>query len=254
MPSAAPFVAVGFSCFFFLAQSLQRARSTKKPAEMDILAAGVTAAKTFSAPDTMTMNDHDHGVVWPPPMGAKQTPFMSMVKDPTAHTSEVNGIIVAKPMIMQAAAQVMLFCGPRREVQRKVRQEERERERAYRVVAECARERGEHGRRGRAGRGRDGGGVGVAARASAGSERGGVPSPEQAVNAPKEKGRARGSGRPAGPEEGPPLPNLLVVGRLRGPSTGDRWGRTVVRRGSTGIRRGRVVVRRGERGAPAEDA
>ena len=40
------------------------------------------------------MNDHDHGMVWPPPHGAKQTPFMSMVKEPAPRTGEVNGIMV----------------------------------------------------------------------------------------------------------------------------------------------------------------
>ena len=58
-------------------------QSTKKPAEMDILAAGVTAAKTFSAPDTMTMNDHDHGEVWPPPMSQKPTPFLQQLRAET---------------------------------------------------------------------------------------------------------------------------------------------------------------------------
>ena len=69
-------------------------QSTKKPAEMDILAAGVTAAKTFSAPDTMTMNDHDHGEVWPPPMSQKPTPFLQMVEDPSPYAKEVSGIMI----------------------------------------------------------------------------------------------------------------------------------------------------------------
>ena len=72
-------------------------QSTKKPAEMDICSAGMAhTIRTFSTPDVMTMNDHDHGVVWPPPKGeeAKWTGFMQMVKEPKPHTGEVNGIMV----------------------------------------------------------------------------------------------------------------------------------------------------------------
>jgi len=72
-------------------------QSTKKPAEMDILANGMShTIRTFSTPDTMTMADHDHGVVWPPPKGeeAKWTGFMQMVKEPKPRTGEVNGIMV----------------------------------------------------------------------------------------------------------------------------------------------------------------
>lgn len=38
--------------------------------------------------------DHDHGEVWPPPKGAKQIRFMSMVKEPSLRSHEVNGIMV----------------------------------------------------------------------------------------------------------------------------------------------------------------
>jgi len=69
--------------------------STKKPAEQDITAQGMAhIVRTFSSPDKMTMNDHDHAEVWPPPGYAKQTPFMAMVKEPVAHTGEVNGIMI----------------------------------------------------------------------------------------------------------------------------------------------------------------
>jgi len=70
-------------------------QSTKKPAEQDITASGMMhAVRTFAAPNHMTMNDHDHGIVWPPPKGEKQTPFMAMVKEPKPHTGAVNGIMV----------------------------------------------------------------------------------------------------------------------------------------------------------------
>jgi len=72
-------------------------QSTKKPAEMDITAAGMNhVVRTFSTPDVMTMADHDHGVVWPPPKGeeATWTGFMQMVKEPVPRTGEVNGIMV----------------------------------------------------------------------------------------------------------------------------------------------------------------
>ena len=70
-------------------------QSTKKPAEQDITPAGISQfVRTFAAPDVMTMNDHDHGVVWPPPEGTAGTPFMAMVKDPKPHTGAVNGIMV----------------------------------------------------------------------------------------------------------------------------------------------------------------
>ena len=70
-------------------------QSTKKPAEMDIVANGMAhQVRTFAAPNHMTMNDHDHGLVWPPPMGVKQTPFMSMVKEKPEHAGSVNGIMV----------------------------------------------------------------------------------------------------------------------------------------------------------------
>ena len=72
-----------------------QAQSTKKPAEMDICAAGMSGiVRTFAAPDVMTMNDHDMGEVWPPPQDAKQTPFMAMVKEPRAHCGDVAGIMV----------------------------------------------------------------------------------------------------------------------------------------------------------------
>lgn len=68
---------------------------TKKPAEQDINAQGmIHIVRTFASPEAMTMNDHDHGEVWPPPEGAKQTPFMAMVKDPVPRTGEVSGIMV----------------------------------------------------------------------------------------------------------------------------------------------------------------
>jgi len=72
-------------------------QSTKKPAEMDILANGMShTIRTFSTPDVMTMADHDHGVVWPPPKGEekKWTGFMQMVKEPKPRIGEVNGIMV----------------------------------------------------------------------------------------------------------------------------------------------------------------
>ena len=72
-----------------------QAQSTKKPAEMDICANGMSQVmRTFSAPDAMTMNDHDRGEVWPVPYGGKQTPFMSMVKEPAPRTNEVQGIMI----------------------------------------------------------------------------------------------------------------------------------------------------------------
>jgi len=70
-------------------------QATKKPAEMDITASnmyGVT--KSFASANAMTMNDHDKGIVWPPPEGSGGTPFMSMVKDTKPRTDEVNGIMV----------------------------------------------------------------------------------------------------------------------------------------------------------------
>jgi len=70
-------------------------QSTKKPAEMDIVAGGMNHfVRTFASPDQMTMADHDKGVVWPPPKGFQNTPFMAMVKEPQAYVSEVNGIMV----------------------------------------------------------------------------------------------------------------------------------------------------------------
>jgi len=70
-------------------------QSTKKPAQQDINAVNmIHATRTYSSPEFMTMNDHDHGEVWPPPVGAKQTPFMAMVKEPAMRTSEVSGIMV----------------------------------------------------------------------------------------------------------------------------------------------------------------
>jgi len=75
--------------------SVVQAQSTKKPAEMDIVASGMNHhIRTFASPDVMTMNDHDHGEVWPPPEGKPQTPFMAMVKDPKPHSSDVSGIMV----------------------------------------------------------------------------------------------------------------------------------------------------------------
>ena len=69
-------------------------QSTKKPLEQDIAPTGAYGVHTFSAPGVMTMNDHDHGVVWPPPIGAKQTPFMAMVKEKEPYTGSVGGVMV----------------------------------------------------------------------------------------------------------------------------------------------------------------
>ena len=69
-------------------------QSTKKPAEQDIAPVGAVGVRTFAAPDAMTMNDHDHGLVWPPPEGAEQTPFMAMVKEPKPHAEAVCGIMI----------------------------------------------------------------------------------------------------------------------------------------------------------------
>ena len=50
------------------------AQSTKRPAEMDVVPQGVKNTPG-SKPGIMTMADHDHGIVWPPPKGQKaQTP------------------------------------------------------------------------------------------------------------------------------------------------------------------------------------
>ena len=38
--------------------------------------------------------DHDKGLVWPPPKGHKNTPFMSMVKEPQPHADDVSGIMI----------------------------------------------------------------------------------------------------------------------------------------------------------------
>jgi hypothetical protein len=81
---------VKFKTKKYTGPAVVQGQSTKKPAEMDIAAVGQNV-QTFAV---MTMNDHDHGEVWPPPMGAKQTPFMGMVKETQPRANEVNGIMV----------------------------------------------------------------------------------------------------------------------------------------------------------------
>jgi len=70
------------------------AQSTKRPPEMDIAPAGVKQT-IGQRPNTMTMADHDHGVVWPPtdPNHKSNVAFMSMVKEPALYKNEVNGVM-----------------------------------------------------------------------------------------------------------------------------------------------------------------
>lgn len=68
-------------------------QTTKKPAEMDLQANGLHLTGLM-CPGKMTMADHDKGVIWPPPKGHENTPFMSMVAEPTLHNESVNGIMI----------------------------------------------------------------------------------------------------------------------------------------------------------------
>lgn len=75
-----------------------QAQTTKRPAEMDVVPQGVKVT-LGSKPGVMTMNDHDHGVVWPTPMDQDSVfegglPFMAMVKEPALYHEEVNGIMI----------------------------------------------------------------------------------------------------------------------------------------------------------------
>ena len=79
-----------------------QSQTTKRPAEMDVVPQGVKVT-TGSKPGHMTMADHDHGVVWPPPKGQETSlPFMAMVnkerdglpKGKKDYSGEVNGIMV----------------------------------------------------------------------------------------------------------------------------------------------------------------
>jgi hypothetical protein len=77
-------------------------QTTKRPAEMDVVPQGVKVT-TGAKPEKMTMADHDHGIVWPPPKGQESSlPFMAMVNKerdglPVAtkdFRGEVNGIMI----------------------------------------------------------------------------------------------------------------------------------------------------------------
>jgi hypothetical protein len=68
-------------------------QTTKKPAEMDLQANGLHLTGMM-CPGKMTMADHDHGMIWPPPKGHANTPFMGMVKEPAIHANDVNGIMI----------------------------------------------------------------------------------------------------------------------------------------------------------------
>jgi len=79
-----------------------QAQTTKRPAEMDVVPQGVKVT-TGAKPNQMTMADHDHGVVWPPPMGQEtKLPFQAMVsqerdglpRGTRDYHNEVNGIMV----------------------------------------------------------------------------------------------------------------------------------------------------------------
>ena len=72
-----------------------QSQSTKRPPEMDTAPAGVKVT-IGSRPNTMTMADHDHGVVWPPTShkAASNVPFMAMVKEKPDQKGSVNGIMV----------------------------------------------------------------------------------------------------------------------------------------------------------------
>ena len=65
----------------------------KMPAEQDIQPTGLQPG-TAAHPTMMTMADHDHGIVWPPPKGHPQTPFMGMVKEPVPHKDSVQGVMI----------------------------------------------------------------------------------------------------------------------------------------------------------------
>jgi len=75
-----------------------QSQTTKRPAEMDVVPQGVKVT-LGSKPGTMTMADHDHGVIWPTPMDQDSVfegglPFMAMVKEPSLYQQEVNGIMI----------------------------------------------------------------------------------------------------------------------------------------------------------------
>lgn len=67
----------------------------KNPSEADLLPNGLHSG-VVAHPSRMTMNDHDKGVVWPPPKGTEwmHAKFMGMVRDPPDRKNEVNGIMV----------------------------------------------------------------------------------------------------------------------------------------------------------------
>lgn len=85
-----------------VSSSKVQSQSTKRPAEMDVSPQGVKVT-TGSKPNQMTMADHDHGIVWPPPKGHEtDLPFMAMVnkgrdglpRNTTDYHNQVNGIMV----------------------------------------------------------------------------------------------------------------------------------------------------------------
>jgi len=69
----------------------------KQPAQSDLLPNGLHLG-VKAHPDRMTMNDHDHALVWPPPKGEESLhgKFLDehMVYEPKARADEVGGIMV----------------------------------------------------------------------------------------------------------------------------------------------------------------
>eukprot|EP00325_Prymnesiales_sp_UTEX-LB-985_P006270 CAMPEP_0174707038 /NCGR_PEP_ID=MMETSP1094-20130205/9666_1 /TAXON_ID=156173 /ORGANISM="Chrysochromulina brevifilum, Strain UTEX LB 985" /LENGTH=296 /DNA_ID=CAMNT_0015905373 /DNA_START=43 /DNA_END=933 /DNA_ORIENTATION=+ len=77
--------------------NIQHHTHHKQPAQVDLQPNGLHLG-VKAHPDQMTMNDHDHALVWPPPKGEEHlhAKFMDerIFNDPKLRAPEVNGIMV----------------------------------------------------------------------------------------------------------------------------------------------------------------
>jgi len=77
--------------------NLQHHTHHKQPAQADLQPIGLNLG-VKAHPDQMTMNDHDHALVWPPPKGEEHlhAKFMDerVFHEPKSRAAEVNGIMV----------------------------------------------------------------------------------------------------------------------------------------------------------------